>query len=169
MSKKPGPTADLPALVVDRAAAMRAEFDAAFSRVPVQSEAELTDVLALRIGDEPCLLRLSDVAEVSAHPLLTPVPTSVRALLGITGGRGSPVAAYDLGLLLDRAPVTPRWLVVAAAEPGVGLAFEHFDGYQRVSLGTSRSRLLVEMTTLIEAITRLTPHHSSNQEIDYDQ
>lgn len=165
MSQPTNAPADLPLAMVGRAAQMRAEFDAAFSRMPAVVETELTDVLALRIGVEPGLLRLSEVAEIRAHPVLTPVPTSARALLGIAAGRGSPVAAYDLGLLLGRAPVTPRWLVLAAAEPAVGLIFEHFDGYQRIALAAGGSRRLVEMSTLIEAITRLAPHRSSNQEI----
>lgn len=158
--------APIPVQSGSRAAKMRAEFDAAFSRPPIDSQIELTDVLALRIGDEPCVLRLSDIAEVIAHPALTPVPTEVPALIGLTARRGSPVAAYDLALLLGRAPVAPRWLVLAAAEPGVGLAFEHFDGYQRIPLGLDGPGHLVEMSTLIDAITRLAPHRSSNQEIE---
>jgi len=147
-----------------RVAQLRVEFDSTFSRLPVASTDDLTDVLALRIGDEPCLLRLSEIAEVIAHPVLTGVPTVVPALVGITVGRGSPVAAYDLGLLLGRAAVVPRWLVLAAAEPGVAIVFEHFDGYRQTSLGPNGSAQLVEMTTLIGAITRLSPSRSSNQE-----
>ena len=147
-----------------RVAEMRTEFDAAFSRVPAPPAVDLTDVLALRVGNEPCLLRLSDIAEVSAYPVLTPVPTPVPALIGITVGRGSPIAAYDLGLLLGRAPVTPRWLVLAAASPGVGIVFEHFDGYRQTSLGPAGSAQLVEMSTLIGVITRLVPHASDHQE-----
>ncbi len=150
----------------DRAAQMRADFDSAFSRVPVQPQLDLTNVLALRIGDERCMLRLSDVAEVVAHPILTPVPTSAPALIGITACRGFPTAAFDLGVLLGRAPVAPRWLVVAAAEPGVGLVFEHFDGYQQILLGLAGSQRLIEMSTLIDGITRLTHFRSANLEID---
>ena len=157
--------AGIPAQLDGRAAEMRVDFDSGFSRLPVQLEVELTDVLALRIGDEPCLLRLSDIAEVIARPVLTSVPTLAPALIGLTAGRGAPIAAYDLGLLLGRAPVTPRWLVLAAAEPGVGLAFEHFNGYRRIELGPNGSQQLVEMSTVIDAITRLT-HRSSNQGID---
>lgn len=156
----------VPRQATGRAAEMRADFDAAFSRLPERSQIELTDVLALRIGDEPCVLRLSDIAELIGHPVLTPVPTPVPALIGLTSRRGSPVAAYDLGRLLGRAPVEPRWLVLAAAEPGVGLAFEHFDGYHRISLGPAGSQQMVEMSTLINAITRLTHNRSSSQESD---
>ena len=77
-----------------------------------------------------------------------------------------PVGAYDLGLLLGRAPVEPRWLVLVAAEAGVGLLFEHFDGYHRIPLRPDGSRQLVEMSTLIEAITGLTHRRSQNQELE---
>jgi chemotaxis signal transduction protein len=156
----------IPSPAGDRAAAMRADFDSAFSRIPRQPQVDLTDVLALRIGDEPCMLRLTDAAEVVARPILTPVPTPVPALIGITACRGSPVAAYDLGLLLGRAPVTPRWLIVVAAEPGIGLVFQHFDGYHRIPLGMAGSQRLIEMSTLIDAITRFAHHRGNHQEID---
>jgi purine-binding chemotaxis protein CheW len=150
----------------DRVAQMRAEFDSAFARPPAASAAELTDVLTLRVGEQPCMVRLSDIAEVSAQPVLTAVPTPIPELLGIAARRGSPVAAYDLGLLLGRAPVAPRWLILAAAEPGIGLVFEHFDGYRRIPLGPEGSEQLIEMAALIQRITRLANHRSSNQEID---
>lgn len=150
-----------------RAGEMRAEFDAAFSRPPRPPAGDLTDVLALRIGAEPCLLRLSDIAEVIARPVLTRVPTAVPALLGLAVGRGSPVAAYDLGLLLGRAPVAPHWLVLAAAEPGIAIAFEHFDGYRQIPLTPDQSDRVVGMAVLINAIRHLPrPARSSNQESD---
>lgn len=149
-----------------RVARMRVEFDSAFSRSPVVPDADLTDVLGLRIGDEPCWLRLTEIAEVIAHPVFTPVPTSVPTLIGLGTGRGLPIGAYDLGLLLGRGPVKPRWLVLAAAEPGVGLAFEHFDGYQRIPLGPDGSRRLVEMSTLIDRIARLSHRRSSDLEVE---
>jgi hypothetical protein len=157
---------EIPAHSGERVAQMRADFDSAFSRLSVQPTTDLTDVLELKIGDDRCLLRLSEVAELVAHPVLTPVPTPVPALIGIAACRGSPIAAYDLGRLLGRAPVAPRWLVIVAAEPGVGLVFEHFAGYQRISLGAGGSQRLIEMTTLIAAITRLAQPRSTDLEND---
>jgi chemotaxis signal transduction protein len=149
-----------------RAVQMRVEFDSAFSRVPVNSQIELTDVLALSIDEQPCLLRLSDLAEVIAHPAITAVPTQAPALLGLAARRGHPVGVYDLGRLLGRAPVTPRWLVFVAAEPGIALAFESLDGYRRIELSENKSRELIEMSTVIDRIGRLAPHRSEPQESD---
>jgi chemotaxis signal transduction protein len=138
------------------AAEMRAEFDSAFSRPPRQPGTGLEDMLALRLGAERCFVRLSDIAGVIANPLLTAVPTTAPALLGITSNHGSLVGAYDLAVLLGRVPTKPRWLVICAAEPSVGLTFEHFDGYQRVTGSLSESVLLVRMPAVVETIRALT-------------
>ncbi len=110
------------------------------------------------------MLRLSEIAEVVAHPVLTAVPTTTPALLGLTAARNTPIAGYDLGLLLGRAPVAPRWMVLAAADPGVGLVFEHFEGYHRISLEDGGSQRMITMASLIETITRFTRHRYANQE-----
>jgi purine-binding chemotaxis protein CheW len=154
----------MPTQAGGRVAEMRTEFDSTFTRLPAPAAEALTDVLALRLGDEPCMLRLSEIAEVIAHPVITPVPTPEPALLGITAARGVPVAAYDLGRLLGRAPVTPHWLVLSAAEPGVGMVFEQFDGYRQFSPGPNGSSQLLEMAALINLITQLVPRRNSIQE-----
>jgi hypothetical protein len=148
-----------------RAGEMRIEFDASFARTPSQLPSDLTDVLTLRIGDAPCLLRLSDIAEVISRPVLTPVPTATPALLGITTGRGIPVAAFDLGLLLGQAVVGHRWLLLLAAEPEVGLVFEQFDGYQRLALGSAGSHRLVEIPAVIDEIKQLS-HGYRNTDLE---
>jgi hypothetical protein len=140
---------------VDRAALMRAEFDAGFARLPSGDETDLTDVLALRVGDDEVVLRLDEITELIARPVLTPVPSTAPALIGLTASRGTPVAAYDLGVLLGRPPATPRWMVIAAAEPAAGLTFEHFGGYRRIALGSRSSHRLVEVPALVEEIRRL--------------
>lgn len=145
----------------NRAGAMRAEFDAGFARPPARFETDLEDVLALRLGDEPCALRLSDIAGVIAHPLLTVLPTPAPALLGIIGNRGSVVAAYDLGRLSDGPATRPCWLVIAAAEPTVGVTFEHFDGYRRIHRGSVEAGRLIELPLVVQTIRSLShPTHT---------
>jgi purine-binding chemotaxis protein CheW len=64
---------------------------------------------------------------------VSPVPSSVRELLGMAGFRGSILPVYDLRLLLGVAPAgQPRWWVVAAGEP-VALAFDSLDGHLRLA------------------------------------
>jgi chemotaxis signal transduction protein len=138
-----------------RAAQMRRDFDAGFTRPAQRSSVILVDVLALRLGDEPRLLRLRDIAGVIAHPVLTSVPTPAPALQGIVGNRGSVVAAYDLGTLLGQPPAIPRWLVITAAEPSVAVTFEQFDGYQRIERDTADPAMIVEMPMIIDTIRDL--------------
>jgi purine-binding chemotaxis protein CheW len=135
---------------------MRAEFDAAFAQPPPPADTELEDVLALRLGDDRCVLRLSDIARMAASPPLTAVPTPAPALLGITSHHGAVIAAYDLAILLGRPPSQPRWLVIAKGEPSLGVTFEHFDGYQRIRRSSTDSLLLVQMPTIVGIVRALT-------------
>jgi hypothetical protein len=155
-----------------RADLMRAEFDGAFARPPHRPETDLEDVIALRLGDEPCVLRLADIAGLIADPLLTVLPTPVPALRGIIGNRGSVIAAYDLGILRRGLPTSPGWLAILAAEPTVGVTFEHFDGYRRIHRGSPEAGRAIEMRVVIEAIrafgrTKTHTHiHSSDLETE---
>jgi chemotaxis signal transduction protein len=146
----------------DRAAGLRAAFDRAFAE-PLRLDAPATEnLLAIRIGTEPCALRLSEIAGLFADRKITRVPGSAAALLGLAGFRGALVPVYSLQILVGQAPVgqapvgqapvgqvpvgqvlpdlagakggapTPRWLVVAAAAP-VALAFEAFEGQLRLT------------------------------------
>jgi chemotaxis signal transduction protein len=152
-----------------RASAMRVEFDSAFARPPSRPEGSLEDVLALRLRDERCVLRLRDLAGVIAHPLITAVPTLAPALLGVIGSRGSVVAAYDLCVLRGGPATIPRWLVISAAEPTVGVTFEHFDGYRRITSGSPDSGRLIELAAVVESIRALVPggQHGTAQHVTH--
>lgn len=167
--------AGVPQPRTERAATMHAEFDAGFARPPAQTDTALEDVLALRLGDERCVLRLRDLAGVVAHPLITAVPTASPALVGLIGNRGTVVAAYDLCVLRGGPPSTPRWLVISAAEPSVGVTFEHFDGYRRVNRGRQDVGRLIDLPAVIATIRTIAgsrppagvhPMPSSEQEIE---
>ena len=116
---------------VDRAAALRLDFDRAFAE-PVRREAAQTcDFLIVRVGAERCALRLGDIAGLFADRRITPVPSRAAGLVGIAGFRGAIVPVYDLALLLGRSASAPlRWLVTAAGAP-VACAFEGFDRHVR--------------------------------------
>jgi chemotaxis signal transduction protein len=145
-----------------RAAEMRAEFDASFAAVPMPRRADPHSVLSLRVDDEPCLVRLADVARVIARPALTAVPTPTPALLGLTFSQGDVIAVYDLGRLLGRSPLPPRWLVVAAADPSIGLAFARFDGHRRIT-GEEPGSVLLDMTSLIGSVRAFTTLNTTRE------
>lgn len=101
--------------LLTRAAELRAAFDRSFAESRPLGPPPLVDFLAIRIGAEPYVLRLGDIAGLYPNRKITPVPGGGHALLGIAGFRGAIVPVYDLQLLLGHsAGGTPRWLVTVA-------------------------------------------------------
>jgi chemotaxis signal transduction protein len=119
--------------VMGRAAELRLAFDGAFAE-PLQIDTTARDdLLAIRAGAQACAVRLSEINGLFADRRITRVPGGVAALLGIAGFRGAIVPVYSLQSLLGlgHPSQTPRWLVMAKAEP-VALAFEAFEAQLRV-------------------------------------
>jgi chemotaxis signal transduction protein len=126
------PPADSRARLAGRATELRSAFDRSFALPLRVDTAVKQDLLAVRIGAEPCAIRLSEVSGLFADRGITPVPASNPALLGIAGFRGAVVPVYSLRSLLGQSGAqAPRWLVIAAAMP-VALAFDAFEGHLRV-------------------------------------
>jgi chemotaxis signal transduction protein len=113
------------------AAAMRQAFDHSFVEAPRAETAFFDDFLAIRVGADPHVLALADIARLLALKTVTRFPSGVRELLGIAGIAGAIVPVYDLRALLGYPTADPpRWMVIAAAMP-VALAFDGFDGQFR--------------------------------------
>jgi chemotaxis signal transduction protein len=119
--------------LIDRAAALRVAFDRGFAE-PAQIDTDPTeDFLAIRLGSEPHVLRLNEIAGLFADKKITRVPGRVAALLGIAGFRGAIVPVYDLAALLGhRMSEAPRWLAIAAGVP-VAFAVASFEGHLRIT------------------------------------
>src|SRR5207237_842497 len=121
-------------LATDRGAELRRAFDRSFAEAPRSDVTSLEDLLEITVGVTPYALRITEVAGLFVDRKITPLPTTVPELLGITGFRGSILPVYDLAGMLAYPVATatkPRWLAIAAALP-VGLAFEGFDSHQRI-------------------------------------
>jgi chemotaxis signal transduction protein len=118
--------------VMNRAAELQREFDRAFAE-PVQlGQARTEDFLAIRIGTEPCAIRLPEIAGMFADKKITRVPGGHAVLRGIAGFRGTILPVYDLRMLIGRgASPAPRWMVIGKAEP-IALAFDGFERQMRV-------------------------------------
>jgi purine-binding chemotaxis protein CheW len=115
-----------------RAVELREDFDRAFAD-PIRLDASANvALLAIRVGEQPMALRLSEIAGLFADKTVTCVPGSHPAMRGIAGFRGNILPVYDLHALLG-LPIAqaPRWLVITAGAP-VALAFEAFSGQLRV-------------------------------------
>ena len=133
----------------NKAMALRHAFDRTFAEAIHAEEALFDDFLAIRLRDDPHVLRLGSVARLLPLRALTRFPSAVPQWLGLAGVAGDILPVYDLGLLLGYpAGATPRWMAVCRAAP-VALAFDVFDGQFRHprevdsgAAGTTRSEVL---------------------------
>ena len=115
----------------NKALELRHAFDRSFAEAVHADAALFDDFLAIRLRDDPHVLRLGDVARLLPLRALTRFPSVVPHWLGLAGVAGDVVPVYDLGLLLGYpAGATPRWMAVCRAAP-VALAFDVFDGQFR--------------------------------------
>ena len=115
------------------AALLRSLFDESFAE-PAQSGRERSEqLLAIRVGGDPYVLRISEVAGLHADLRIVPIPSPAVNLLGIVGLRGVMAPVYDLAALLGypRA-ANPRWVVFVRAPQLVGFAFDVFDSHLQV-------------------------------------
>ena len=124
-----------------RLARLRADFDASFADPPRAEVAGHDDLLAVRAGGVKYALRLIQAAGLFPDRPVTRLPGPRPALLGVAGFRGAIVPVYDLAAVLgtrrtaaasSASATVPRWLVLAAGNPPVALAFEALDGHLRV-------------------------------------
>lgn len=113
----------------DRVTELRDAFDRSFAQAPSTEAAAVENLLAIRVGADPYVLRMTEVSGLFADKKITRLPSPVSELSGIAGFRGAVLPVYDLAVLLGYPRATsPRWLVVIAVTP-VALAFDSFDGY----------------------------------------
>jgi chemotaxis signal transduction protein len=115
------------------AAQLRRAFDAGFEPPPADRSAPHDDLAAVRVGDLRCAIRLAEIAGLFADRTITPLPSSFPELLGLAGVRDAVFPVFDLGHLLGHPGTTaPRWLVLSAREPTIGLAFDAYEGHLAV-------------------------------------
>lgn len=117
----------------DRVADLRRTFDHAFASPRRQAREEVDQLLTIRLGGQPCALKVREIAGLATGRRVIPLPSQRPEFLGIAGIRGVLVPVYSLAALLgygqDAAP--HRWLVQCGTEEPIGLAFEEFEGYLR--------------------------------------
>jgi chemotaxis signal transduction protein len=111
---------------------LRREFDDAFARAPAAPAGAVAELLAIRVGGDPHLLRLDELAGLFAGHSVTRLPARRPELLGVASFRGAVVPIFDLAALAGYPRGgEARWLVLCARRP-VALAFDGYDGYRRV-------------------------------------
>jgi purine-binding chemotaxis protein CheW len=126
-----------PDTVSMRQSDLRAEFDRSFAEPARRYDREHVELLAVRAGDRPYALRLSQAAGLYPDRPVTPLPGPAAALLGVAGFGGGIVPVYDLAALLGHPmPDRPRWLVLVDGAPALAFAFHRLDGHLRVPADT---------------------------------
>lgn len=117
----------------DRAALLRADFDAQFAAAPAPAVATGERFLIVVAGRERLLLRLAHVAGLYVDHRIVAVPSAKPALLGIVGLRGAIVPVHGLGAALGFPPdEAPRWLVTAASAQ-LAFAVARFERYVEIA------------------------------------
>ena len=121
------------ATVADRVARLRGDFDRSFAEPARVGGGDSVELLAIGVGGRPYALRLSHACGVHPDRPVTPLPSTVAALLGIAGFAGTVVPVYDLAALMGH-PITerPRWLVLTIGSPPLALAFHELHHHLRV-------------------------------------
>jgi chemotaxis signal transduction protein len=119
---------------VNRVDVLRAEFDSVFTRAPAGTERRLETLLAIRVGEAPYAIRLSQAVGLHVDKPITSLPGTPPEVLGIAGFRGTIATVFDLGVLLGSgATKATRWLVLASTSPALGFAFDDFEGHLQFS------------------------------------
>ncbi|HVK72103.1 MAG TPA: chemotaxis protein CheW [Kofleriaceae bacterium] len=120
--------------VGDRAAALRREFDAAFTEPARPLGVDGDDVLAIALAGGRYAIRTAELAAVQACPPITRLPGPVPALLGVVAVHGEVLPVYALAALLGLGPAAPaRWIAITHRPAAVALAFDGLDGQRRIT------------------------------------
>jgi purine-binding chemotaxis protein CheW len=139
------------------AEALRRRFDESFAAPSGSNPESVEALLAIRVGADPCALRLSQISGLSAGLKIAPVPSPIASLLGIVGVRGAMAPIYDLGALLGYPRVArPHWTVFVRTPQTVGFAFETFESHLQIPV----TSVMGETVRAAGALRRMIDMHS---------
>jgi chemotaxis signal transduction protein len=118
-----------------RGAELAAAFDRTFAEPVRTATDDRESLLGLRAGGEAYAVRLAEIGGLLRGLKIVAVPGPLPELLGVAGLRGGIVPIYSLRALLGYPPIaeSPTWIVLAAGEVAVGLAFEQLEGHLRIA------------------------------------
>ena len=118
----------------ERLKSLRKAFDEAFSSPPVVEDQDHEDILSVRIAGDPYGIRVCEMSGLVPRQPVTPVPSTVAALRGITAIRGAIIPVYSLGELLGYGEdhEQTRWVSLFGTHEPIGLTFALLEGYVRI-------------------------------------
>ena len=118
-----------------RLRALRTAFDRSFADPADAGRAPDADFLTIRVAGNSYALRLSEVASLHLGRTLVGAPSRLPELRGMAAFRGTLAPIYDLGALLGYgAQNGAKWLVLERHASPIGLAFESFEAFLRLTL-----------------------------------
>lgn len=165
-----------------RVAALRAAFDSAFARAPLDGDDGREDLLAMTIDADAYAIRLADLTSVHRDRHTLPLPGSATALLGITSVRGVLIPVYDLRIELGyAASAVARWQVIVRGAEQLAFAFDGFEGCVRARVerptgamarslpahllglaGEDASLRVLDVTSMLRSITERAASRKAN-------
>lgn len=111
---------------------LREAFDRSFAEPRAIADEAFDDFLLIRVSSRAYAVEVRELAGLYTDRLVVPLPSPSPELRGLTALRGKLAPVYDLGLLLNRAPLEqPRWLFVAR-ERTVAFSFDALMAHARV-------------------------------------
>lgn len=115
------------------AAALRRVFDESFAAPAMRVEQSQEGLLAIRVGGDPYVLRLGEIAGLHADLRIVPVPSAVSEFIGMVALRGMMAPVYDLAALLRYPrPTRVRWLALVGRARPVVFVFEALEAHVSV-------------------------------------
>lgn len=139
---------------------LRQRFDSSFADPPPTAAREYEDLLGIALGSEQFRVRLREVEGLYLDRAVTPVPSALPHLLGVSDFRGELVAVYDLAALLGYPRAARTRYMLRSARQSVAFAFERFLGHSRHSQPTAaapsardgHAQTLIDLTGLVEKL-----------------
>jgi chemotaxis signal transduction protein len=123
--------------ISDMAVELRDAFDGGFGDEPAELAERPLEFLLISVAGNSYLVELGEVAGVHAGPSISPFPSAMRELLGLTGIRGEPVPVFSLAMLLglDAGASKPDWIILSRARDAVSFAFDALEGHLAIGRG----------------------------------
>jgi purine-binding chemotaxis protein CheW len=140
-----------------RLALLRERFDGSFADPPPSAAGEYEDLLGIALGSEQYRVRLREVEGLYLDRAVTPVPSALPHLLGVSDFRGELVAVYDLAALLGYPRAERTRYLLRSARQSVAFAFERFLGHLRLTaaepgVGHGHAQTIIDLTGLVERL-----------------
>jgi purine-binding chemotaxis protein CheW len=138
-----------------RLALLRERFDSGFAEPPPSAAVEYEDLLGIALGAEQYRVRLREVEGLYLDRAVTPVPSALPHLLGVSDFRGELVAVYDLAALLGYPRAARTRYLLRSTRQAVAFAFERFLGHLRLTaseLGQAQVQTIIDLTGLVERL-----------------